>query len=82
METFEHHGSYAVRKIGKSENGIHLPSIVTGKFTIYVNKKGDTIILRKQGDLKLGKLMRDLGKTDKEESVSLEDAARELGLKK
>jgi len=76
------YGTYNVRKIGKSENGIHLPSVVTGEFAIYVNEKADVVILRKQGDLKLGKLMRDLDKAALEDSVSLEDAARELRLVK
>jgi hypothetical protein len=37
---FEYLGTYSIRKIGTSEQGIHMPSDVSGDFKIERNEKG------------------------------------------
>jgi len=38
-------GTYPVRRIGKSENGIHMPQEITGNFSIYKNLKTRVVTL-------------------------------------
>lgn len=49
MEEKEYLGTYAVRKIGKNEMGIHLPSTISGTFSIYQDKETGVITLVPQG---------------------------------
>lgn len=44
-------GTWPVRRIGKSENGIHLPSMITGMYSLYLDEKTGDVEMRKQGDL-------------------------------
>jgi len=48
METYEHYGTYSIRNIGKAEQGIHMPSHLTGKYSIFVNPDYSVIVLRKE----------------------------------
>lgn len=41
-------GTYSVRKIGKSEQGIHMPSDISGNYSIYVEDHGKVIRLVRQ----------------------------------
>lgn len=41
-------GTYPIRKIGKSEQGIHMPSVLSGTYSIYHNELTGEIILRRQ----------------------------------
>jgi hypothetical protein len=51
METKEYLGTYQIRKIGKSEQGIHMPSWLSGAFSIYQETDG-VITLHPQGQQK------------------------------
>ena len=79
----QYHGTYKVHKIGKSENGIHMPATITGEYAIFADEKADIIILRRAGVFNMEKFLRDMDKIEKEEEfVPLEDVARDLGLGK
>jgi hypothetical protein len=74
-------GTYPIRTIAHGESIIHIPSGITGKFSIYINDAKDVIILRKDKGIDMDKLAKDVGKWEKDESVEMGDAKKELGLK-
>lgn len=79
METFEHYGTYSIRNIGKCEQGIHMPSTISGKYSIYVNEDASTIVLRKELPFKTDKFLKDCEKWEKEPTITLEEAKEVLG---
>ena len=75
------YGTYPIRTIAHGESIIHIPSGITGKFSIYINDTKDVIILRKDKGLDMDKLIKDVEKLEKDESVPIEEAKKELGVK-
>jgi hypothetical protein len=41
-------GTYPIRKIGKSEQGIHMPSVLSGTYSIYLDETTRDITLKRQ----------------------------------
>lgn len=74
-------GTYPIRTIAHGESIIHIPSGITGKFSIYINDAKDVIVLRKDKGIDMDKLMKDVEKWEKDESVMGEEVRKELGLK-
>ncbi len=72
--------TYPIRTIAHGESIIHIPSGITGKFSIYINDTKDVIVLRKDKGIDMDKLMWDVEKWEKDESVPIEEAKKELGL--
>ena len=73
--------TYPIRTIAHGESIIHIPSGITGKFSIYINDAKDVIILRKDNGLDMDKLMKDVEKSEKDESVTGEEVKKELVIK-
>jgi hypothetical protein len=42
-------GTYSIRKIGKSEQGIHMPAAASGTYSIYQAENGDLILKKQDG---------------------------------
>ena len=54
MERKTFFGTYPVRLLnGRSEMGIHIPSIFTGMYGIYTEDNGETITLIRMGDRRI-----------------------------
>jgi len=45
QENEKYHGTYSVRRIGKSENGIHIPSEFSGDYAIFSDELGHLILV-------------------------------------
>ena len=47
METdkMQYLGTYPIRKIGKSEQGIHMPQVLSGTYSIYLGKDGSITLI-------------------------------------
>lgn len=73
-------GTYPIRTIAHGESIIHIPSGITGKFSIYINDAKDVIILRKDKGIDMDKLMKDVEKWEKDDSVPVGDVKKGLGL--
>ena len=48
MDQKKYCGTYHIRRIGKSECGIHMPCTLTGAYSIYLNEKDGMITLAPQ----------------------------------
>jgi len=72
------YGTYPIRTVAHGESIIHIPSGITGKFSIYINDAKDVIVLRKDKGIDMDKLMKDVEKWERDESVQIEEAKKDL----
>ena len=49
MEQKKYCGTYHIRRVGKSECGIHMPCTLTGAYSIYLNEQDGVVTLVPQG---------------------------------
>ena len=70
--------TYPIRTVAHGESIIHIPSGITGKFSIYINDAKDVIVLRKDKGIDMDKLMKDVEKWERDESVQIEEAKKDL----
>jgi len=52
MEQRKYCGTYHIRRVGKSECGIHMPCTLTGAYSIYLNENNGVVTLEPQGGKK------------------------------
>jgi hypothetical protein len=45
MEQKKYCGTYHIRNVGKGESAIHMPSYLSGAYSIYLNEKDGTLML-------------------------------------
>lgn len=38
-------GAYPIRNLGRSENGIHMPTGITGRYSIYLFENGNMLLV-------------------------------------
>ena len=56
------HGDYPIRRIAHGENVIHMPQEVTGRYDIYIDESGDTIVLKKKRGIDGDRILEAAGK--------------------